>query len=106
MDHCALMVNDLDWYMDFFSSVFGFSYVKESVNEYGFRQVWITGGLQLVSTDRDICTEDGLLNHLAFTVDDVDACVEKSYSFGAVSLEKGKNWIMLPTGLCLEILQA
>ena len=67
MDHAAINVRDLDWNIRFFEDVFGYTVTKEGTADNGRRQVWISGGLQLVPAD-EAAAEGGIMNHIAFTV--------------------------------------
>ncbi len=103
MDHAAINVRDLDWNIRFFEDVFGYTVTKEGTADNGRRQVWISGGLQLVPAD-EAAAEGGIMNHIAFTVSDVDAVLGRADKYGVKHLEKGYNWIVLPTGLVIEVL--
>ena len=105
MDHAAINVKDLEWNIKFFADVFGFTVTKEGTADNGRRQVWISGGLQLVPAD-DVIADGGIMNHIAFTVDDLDGTLARADKYGVTHLAKGYNWIVLPTGLCIEVLKA
>ncbi len=102
MDHVAINVNDLEWNISFFSEVFGMEIVKEGIADNKKRQVWLSGGIQLVETDEEM--SQGVLNHICLVVKDMDGTMEKAEKYGVHHLEKGYNWIVLPTGLCIEVL--
>jgi catechol 2,3-dioxygenase-like lactoylglutathione lyase family enzyme len=98
------MVRDLEWHIDFFNNVFGMHIIQSNENEFGFRQIWFDDGLQLITTDGELYPDKGLLNHIAIAVPDVTDCLEKAHRYPVTVLPKGANWIVLPTGLCIEIL--
>lgn len=104
MDHVAINVNDLEWNIKFFEDVFGMTVTKEGTADNGKRQVWLSGGIQLVPYDGQL--EQGTMNHLGIAVDDVDAVLSKADKYNVVHLEKGWNWIVIPTGLLIEVLGA
>ncbi len=105
MDHVAINVSDLEWNIGFFSDVFGMEVTKEGTADNGKRQVWLSGGIQLVPYDGPI--EQGvLLNHICIVVDDMDATMAKADKYKVEHLAKGYNWIVLPTGLCIEVLSS
>lgn len=66
-------------------------------------QVWIDGGIQLIS-DPDFRSEGSALAHIALAVKDVSATVSSVKDLGGFSQANGDNWMELPDGLCLEIL--
>lgn len=104
MHHCAIMVRDLEWNIDLFTTVFGMRVIQTGENEFGCHQVWLDGGLQLISANEELYSDHGLLNHIAIAVSDVSDCLEKAHRYPITVLPKGANWIVLPTGLCIEIL--
>ena len=46
------------------------------------------------------------LAHLGMMVDDLDGVLARAAAFGAKALPAGPNWLVLPDGLNVEILQA
>ena len=104
MDHVAINVNDLEWNIKFFEDVFGMTVTKEGIADNGKRQVWLSGGIQLVPYDGELV--QGTMNHLGIAVDDADAVLAKADKYNVTHLEKGWHWIVIPTGLLIEVLGA
>jgi acyl dehydratase len=72
-------------------------------------QYWTIGGIQLMS-DPDFAAppsfDSGWLAHLGIMVEDLDVAITACQQFGAKQLEKGPNWLQLPDGLAIELIQA
>jgi predicted enzyme related to lactoylglutathione lyase len=105
MNHCALYVNDILAAVKMYHDVFGMNVTKTDGDPAHPRQVWMTEGLQLTETEKKLDAENGILNHISLDVEDMDGTLSKLYGYGAVSMAKGKNWILLPSGLCIELLK-
>ena len=103
MDHVAINVNDLEWNIKFFADVFGMTITKEGIADNGKRQVWLSGGIQLVPSDEELV--QGTMNHLGIAVEDVESVLAKADEYEVTHLQKGKNWIVIPTGLLIEVLE-
>jgi catechol 2,3-dioxygenase-like lactoylglutathione lyase family enzyme len=102
VEHAAIRVRDLDWHVRFFRDVLGMGIREESA---GPRQVWTVGGVQLIA-DPGFQGPEGRLVHLGIMADDQDAVLRTAEAWGATALPQGRNWLLLPDGLVLEILQA
>jgi predicted enzyme related to lactoylglutathione lyase len=103
VDHVALFVQDIQWYISFFEEVFGMEIKRFEGTLPSPEKLWFSNGIQLISTDE--CTEpSGNLAHIGIFVSDIDAVLEKAYQRGAVALPKGRHWLKLMDGLCLEIM--
>jgi len=73
------------------------------------RQYWTLGGLQFMATP-DLAApptnEAGWLAHLGVMVDDLDAALAAAEPWGVKALPQGRNWLQLPDGLAVELMQA
>ena len=68
-------------------------------------QVWTIGGLQLIA-DPDFEGPEGRLGHIGVMTEDLDAALKEAAAWGVAQLPQGPNWLRLPDGLCLEVMQA
>ncbi len=105
LDHMAIFVKDLKWSIAFFEEVFHMPVARIAGSPEQPDQVWLEGGLQLVSMP-DFDSSEGRSAHLGINVDDLDACLEAAYAHGVKELPKGHNWIELPDGLQIEVMSA
>lgn len=105
LEHVAIHVRDIAWHRRFFREVLGMELREADGPVESPRQVWILGGLQLVA-DPDFAGPEGRMAHLGMMVEDAPAAIAAARAFGVGSLEKGENWLLLPDGLVVEILQA
>lgn len=103
MHHCAIKIQDLDWNLSFFRDVFQMVEVNREVRGEA-THVWLSGGLQLITTTQECMSDHSILDHIALESKDLDASLRAAEKYGVVSLEKGKNWIRLPYGLIIEIM--
>ena len=107
LDHTAFEVADIRWYIDFFDNVFGLSVREWEGDKEIPSQAWLHGGIQLIQTPEGAGKlEGGRLRHLGLMVEDLDQVLDKVYTYEARQLPQGRNWVQLPDGLCIEIMQA
>jgi glyoxylase I family protein len=106
IEHVAIRVKDIDWHIGFFREVLGLGIRDElpPSDKIG-RQVWVLGSVQLIH-DRGFEGPEARLAHLGIMVDDYDGVLERAANWGARALPTGPNWLALPDGLNIEILQA
>ncbi len=98
LDHVAIYAKDVDWYIDFFDYVFGLKVSKWNDDK---TQLWLDEMIQLIKgEDKPFVGMD----HICLKVDNVEEAIEKAYEKGSHSMEKGKNWVVIPTGLLIEII--
>lgn len=109
LDHVAIHVKDINWHVRFFSEVLGMP-PKMMVGPTGVigptespQQVWTIGGMQLVS-EPEFTAPEGRLAHLGIKTVNVEAVIDAAESWGVTSLARGRNWLLLPDGLCIELL--
>lgn len=103
-DHVCLTVNDMKWHMDLFLRVFGFHVDKYVGDPDDPEKVWFKESLQLNRTENPVVKEGGIFNHLALKVSNGEEVLRELKQLGGEETEAGNNWIMMPTGLYLEIL--
>ncbi|WP_244851663.1 VOC family protein [Caballeronia sp. SL2Y3] len=105
LEHVAIWVKDIHWHIRFFEQVLGMTMreVDGSVDEP--RQYWTLGGLQFISEPRYEGPE-GRLAHLGVMCEDLDAALQAAQGFGVSEMAQGRNWLRLPDGLAVELIQA
>jgi hypothetical protein len=72
-------------------------------------QYWTVGGMQFMASpdfEAPPTNESGWLAHLGVMVNDLDAAIVAAQSWGIQTLPQGRNWLQLPDGLAVELLQA
>ena len=103
LEHMALRVKDLDWHIRFFEEVFGMP-VRAQMGSAPHRKVWLLAGIQL-NEDLDFEGPEGRSDHLGIMPEDYEGTIAKAYQWNVTELEAGRNWIRLPEGMCIEIVQ-
>lgn len=103
VEHVAIFVKDIDWHLRFFREVLGMTLREERGGER--RQAWTIGGVQLISAP-DFAGPEGRLAHLGIMAEDQEAVLAEAKAWGVRELPQGRNWLALPDGLGIEILQA
>ncbi len=104
IDHAAYYTGDLDWYLNFFETVFDMKLQRLRQNDGGLREVWLSGGLQLCETEEPQ-REDGRAAHLCLITEDLEAAREKALALGCSPMPK-HHWVKFPDGLALELFEA
>ena len=105
VEHVAVRVRDIQWHIRFFREVLGMSLREvEGPTEHP-RQVWTIGGVQLVH-DPSFEGPEGRIAHLGIMTENLDAALLEAQARGAKAMPQGANWIELPDGLALELIQA
>ena len=105
VEHVAVRVSDINWHIRFFREVFGMTLREVHGPEDAPTQVWTIGGMQLMS-DPDFKGPEGRLAHLGIMTEDVAAALRESQAWGVTAMPQGSNWMALPDGLALELIQA
>jgi catechol 2,3-dioxygenase-like lactoylglutathione lyase family enzyme len=105
VEHVAIRVRDLDWHRRFFAEVFGMTVRDVDGERDAPRQVWTIGGIQLIA-DPEAPETDGRFAHLGVMADDAEAAIRAAELRGVRGGAKGRNWLELPDGLVVEVLQA
>jgi catechol 2,3-dioxygenase-like lactoylglutathione lyase family enzyme len=104
VEHAAIRVRDIEWHMRFFRDVLGMT-LRDDRRGQSPSQVWTIGGVQLIE-DASFEGPEGRLAHLGVMVEDEAAVLHEASFWGVTALPQGPNWLRLPDGLCIEILQA
>jgi catechol 2,3-dioxygenase-like lactoylglutathione lyase family enzyme len=105
LEHVAISVRDIRWHIAFFAEVFGLGMREVDGTVENPHQYWTLGGLQLIS-DPDYDGAGGRLGHLGLMCADLESAITASLARGAQSMPRGRNWLRLPEGLVLELMQA
>ena len=105
LEHTAFYVRDINWHIKFFKEVLGVEIRFVQGDEKNPAQAWLLGGFQLVSKP-DFNAPEGRLAHLGVMTENLEEALELAYAHGVTAMEQGRNWIRLPDGLCIEVMQA
>jgi catechol 2,3-dioxygenase-like lactoylglutathione lyase family enzyme len=105
VEHVAIRVKDIHWHIRFFRDVLGMTVRELDGAAEAPRQVWTIGGMQLMS-DPTFEGPEGRLAHLGVMTEDLGAVLQAAKAWGVKELPQGRNWLALPDGLAVEILQA
>ncbi|BAQ11238.1 glyoxalase belomycin resistance protein dioxygenase [Bacillus sp. OxB-1] len=65
-------------------------------------QAWLAGGIQLIS---DSSNPNSRLDHIAIVTENLEKAVHEAINRGGKKFYKGPNWIELPDGLVIELIQ-
>ncbi|WP_410217360.1 VOC family protein [Paracoccus sp. (in: a-proteobacteria)] len=105
VEHVALFVSDFQPHLAFFREVLGMDVNRTAGPEENPRSIWLEGGIQLLLWPEQEGVE-GRLAHLGIMVEDLPEAIERARAAGARSLPAGNNWLSLPDGLQIELMQA
>ena len=106
VEHVAVRVKDIDWHIRFFREALGMAIREVDGPADNPKQVWTVGGVQLMA-DPEFRGPEGRLAHLGVMTEDLEAALAAACAWeGVTALPQGRNWLALPDGLCVEILQA
>jgi catechol 2,3-dioxygenase-like lactoylglutathione lyase family enzyme len=105
VEHVAIRVRDIHWHIRFFREALGMTIREVDGAADDPRQVWTVGGVQLMA-DPAFAGPEGRLAHLGVMTEDLEAALAAAKAFGVTELPQGRNWLALPDGLAVEIIQA
>ena len=105
LEHVAIWVRDIHWHIRFFHDVLGMTMREVQGTEADPIQYWTLGGLQFIAKP-DFAGPEGRLAHLGIMCEDVDAAIAAAHTFGVTEMPQGRNWLRLPDGLAVELMQA
>lgn len=113
VEHVAIRVKDIRWHMKFFYDVLDMDVRQVDVSDGSDpnepRQYWSVGGVQLINSpgfEAPPSNDSGWLAHLGIMVEDLEEALRRAESFGVKALPQGRNWLQLPDGLAVELMQA
>ncbi|MFH1084577.1 MAG: VOC family protein [Chloroflexota bacterium] len=104
LEHTAVRVKDLQWHIRFFKEALNMPVARAQGPEDNPIQVWTVGGVQLVAA-KDFEGPEGRLVHLGIRCEDLNAVLDEVYKWGVSQLPNGRNWIKLPEGMEIELMQ-
>ncbi len=104
VEHVAYQVSDINWHTNFFQTVFGMKISKIKGDQDAPEIVWLSGGIQLISVAK---TPEKMSDHIGMVVADLEATLTLVKKLPDVHPAQGKdqNWIILPDGAVLELIQ-
>ncbi|MEN9609863.1 MAG: hypothetical protein RLZZ628_677 [Bacteroidota bacterium] len=105
VEHAAIYVKDIHWHIRFFKEVLGMECREIDGTPENPKQYWTIGGIQFMSQP-DFDAPEGRLGHLGIFCEDLEFALEKAKAFNVREDYRGRNWIHLPDGLFLELMQA
>jgi catechol 2,3-dioxygenase-like lactoylglutathione lyase family enzyme len=105
LEHVAIWVKDIQWHIGFFENVLGMTMREVDGTREEPRQYWTLGGLQFISAPQHEGPE-GRLAHLGVMCEDLEAALAAAHAFGVTEMPQGRNWLRLPDGLAVELIQA
>lgn len=105
LEHVAIWVKDIHWHIRFFDDVLGMTMREVDGDAANPRQCWTLGGMQFIAAP-EFAGPEGRLAHLGVMCEDVEAAIAAAHRFGVKKMPQGRNWLRLPDGLAVELMQA
>jgi catechol 2,3-dioxygenase-like lactoylglutathione lyase family enzyme len=105
LEHVAIWVKDIQWHIRFFHEVLGMTMRDVEGTIENPSQYWTLGGLQFIARP-DFQGPEGRLAHLGVMCENLEAALRAAQAFGVSELPQGRNWLRLPDGLAVELIQA
>ncbi len=105
LEHVAVWVRDIQWHIRFVHNVFGMTMREVQGTVENPAQYWTLGGLQFIAQP-DFDGPEGRLAHLGVMCEDLEAALAAAQAFGVTEMPQGRNWLRLPDGLAVELIQA
>jgi catechol 2,3-dioxygenase-like lactoylglutathione lyase family enzyme len=105
LEHVALWVKDIHWHIRFFHDVLGMTMREVQGTVENPVQYWTLGGMQFIAKP-DFAGPEGRLAHLGVMCEDQEAAIAAAHRFGVTEMPQGRNWLRLPDGLAVELMQA
>jgi catechol 2,3-dioxygenase-like lactoylglutathione lyase family enzyme len=109
VEHVAIRVKDINWHIKFFYEALGMGMREVDGKPTSPKQYWAIGGIQLMSAPEMTAppsNDAGRLAHLGIMVEDLNEAIAACQKFGVRQLPQGRNWLQLPDGLTVELVQA
>jgi catechol 2,3-dioxygenase-like lactoylglutathione lyase family enzyme len=105
LEHVAIWVRDIHWHIRFFHDVLGMPMREVQGPPDNPVQYWTLGGMQFMAKP-DFAGPEGRLGHLGVMCEDLEAALAAAQAFGVAEMPQGRNWLRLPDGLAVELIQA
>lgn len=105
VEHVAVWVKDIHWHITFFRDVLGMTMREVQGTTDNPEQYWTLGGIQFIASP-EFDGPEGRLGHIGLMCDDLEDALAAASAFGVIELPRGRNWLRLPDGLALELMQA
>ena len=105
LEHVAIFVRDIHFHIRFFEEVLGMTMREIDGTPEEPRQYWTLGGMQFIATP-DVGGPEGRLAHLGVMCEDLEAALAAARKFDVEAMPQGSNWLRLPDGLAVELIQA
>ena len=105
LEHVAIWVKDIHWHIGFFENVLGMTMREVEGTVEQPRQYWTLGGLQFIQ-DVALDSPGGRLGHLGIMCEDLEAALAAAHEYAVSEMPQGRNWLRLPDGLVVELIQA
>jgi catechol 2,3-dioxygenase-like lactoylglutathione lyase family enzyme len=105
LEHVAIWVKDIQWHIGFFRDVLGMTMREVQGTPEDPQQYWTLGGMQFIASP-DFAGAEGRLAHLGVMCEDLEAAIAAAQRFGVTEMPQGRNWLRLPDGLAVELIQA
>lgn len=105
VEHVAIWVKDIQWHIRFFDEVLGMTLREVQGTLESPSQYWTLGGMQFIARP-DYAEPEGRLGHIGVMCEDLEAAIVAAQPFGVTAMAQGRNWLRLPDGLALELIQA
>ena len=105
VEHVAIFVRDIHFHIRFFEAVLGMTLREVEGTLEEPRQYWTLGGMQFIAMP-DFGGPEGRLAHLGVMCEDVEAALAAARQFDVTEMSQGRNWLRLPDGLAIELIQA
>jgi len=105
LEHVAIWVRDIHWHIRFFHDVLGMTMREVEGPADNPRQYWTLGGMQFIASPQ-FAGPEGRLAHLGVMCEDLEAALAAAQAFGVEEMAQGRNWLRLPDGLAVELIQA
>lgn len=109
VEHVAVRVKNIHWHIQFFYEVLGMDVREIDGPTDSPRQYWTLGGMQLMSSPDHVATatdDPTWLGHIGVMVDNLETALVEAHKRGIPALPQGRNWLQLPDGIVVELIQA
>ena len=105
VEHVAIWVRDIHWHIRFFREVLGMTMRELQGDDAQPAQYWTLGGMQFIAKP-DFAGPEGRLAHIGVMCEDLEGALVAAQAFGVTAMPQGRNWLRLPDGLAVELMQA